>query len=75
MAIVGAEYILGLVPKGTHEYAKFIRPGELDEWARQAGLRIQDLTGMHYWPLTESFSVGGNVDVNYYAHFHAREQA
>ena len=75
MAIVGAEYVLGLVPKGTHEYAKFIRPGELDDWARRAGLRIQDLTGMHYWPLTESFSVGGNVDVNYYAHFHTREQA
>jgi len=75
MAIVGAEYVLGLVPKGTHEYAKFIRPGELDDWARRAGLRIQDLTGMHYWPVTGSFSVGGNVDVNYYAHFHTREQA
>jgi 2-polyprenyl-6-hydroxyphenyl methylase/3-demethylubiquinone-9 3-methyltransferase len=73
MAIVGAEYVLGLVPKGTHEYAKLIRPGELDDWARPSGLRVQDLTGMHYWPLTESFSVGGNVDVNYYAHFRARE--
>ena len=75
MAIVGAEYVLGLVPKGTHEYAKFIRPGELDEWARHAGLHLQDLMGMHYWPLTESFSVGGNVDVNYYAHFQAPDTA
>jgi 2-polyprenyl-6-hydroxyphenyl methylase/3-demethylubiquinone-9 3-methyltransferase len=72
MAIIGAEYVLGLVPRGTHEHAKFIRPGELDEWARHAGLDIADITGMQYRPLTETFSLGGNVDVNYYAHFRAR---
>jgi len=71
MAILAAEYVLGILPKGTHEYAKFIQPAELDEWGRRAGLVLTDLTGLHYSPLTETFSLGGNVDVNYLAHFRA----
>ena len=75
MAIVGAEYVLGILPKGTHEYAKFIQPAELDEYGRRAGLVLEDLTGLHYAPLTETFTLGGNVDVNYLAHFRAAETA
>jgi len=67
-AVVGAEYLLKLLPKGTHDYAKFIRPAELDEWSRQAGLKLRDLTGMSYNPLTRTYSLGRNIDVNYLAH-------
>lgn len=75
LAILGAEYVLGLLPKGTHEYAKFIQPAELDEWGRRAGLSLVDLTGLHYSPLTEGFTLGGNIDVNYFAHFRAPDAA
>lgn len=68
-AIVGAEYLLRLLPKGTHDYAKFIRPSELDSWARGAELRIQDITGMVYNPLTRRYSLGRDIDVNYLAHY------
>lgn len=68
-AIVGAEYVLKLLPAGTHEYRKFIRPSELDEWARHAGLELQDSIGMHYNPLTKDYSLGPNVDVNYLMYF------
>jgi 2-polyprenyl-6-hydroxyphenyl methylase/3-demethylubiquinone-9 3-methyltransferase len=69
MAIVGAEYVLKLLPRGTHDYDKFIQPAELDDWGRRAGLALQDLTGMQYNPFSESFRLGGSVDVNYLAHF------
>ena len=69
MAIVGAEYVLRLLPKGTHDYEKFIQPAELDDWARSSGLILQDFTGMQYAPLAQKFSLGGSVDVNYLAHF------
>lgn len=69
LAIVGAEYLLRLLPMGTHEYAKFIRPGEMDAWARKAGLVLQDITGMRYAPFTETFSLTSDIDVNYLAHF------
>ena len=69
MAIVAAEYVMGMVPKGTHTYARFIRPSELDTWGRRAGLTLVDLTGIHYSPVTGAFRLGGNVDVNYIAHF------
>lgn len=75
LAIVGAEYLLKILPTGTHEYAKFIQPAELDEWGRRAGLDLLDLTGLHYSPFTETFSLGGNVDVNYLAHFRAATTA
>ena len=68
MAIVGAEHILRMVPKGTHEYEKLIRPSELAAWCRGAELELHDVTGLHFNPLTQTYSVGGNVDVNYFAH-------
>jgi len=64
-AIVGAEYVLGLLPKGTHEYARFIRPSELSRACRDAGLEVFDLTGMTYNPLSRRYSLGRDVDVNY----------
>jgi len=67
MAIVGAEYLLKLVPAGTHEYRKLIQPAELARWAREAGLLTDELVGLHYNPVTERYSLGGNVDVNYFA--------
>lgn len=68
-AIVGAEYVLRLLPAGTHEYEKFIRPSELEAWARAAGLQLQDSTGMHYNPLTKEYRLGPGLDVNYLMHF------
>ena len=64
-AIVGAEYVLRLLPRGTHEYKKFIRPSELAGWCRDAGLQVVDTTGMTYNPLTEVYRLGRDVDVNY----------
>ena len=64
-AIIGAEYVLRLLPKGTHDYRKFIRPSELDGWARAAGLNLLDLTGLHYNPLTRRYWLGPGVSVNY----------
>lgn len=68
-AIVGAEYVLKLLPGGTHEYAKFIRPSELEEWARKAGLELNASIGMHYNPLTKEYSLRPNLDVNYLMYF------
>ncbi len=65
LAIVGAEYVLNLLPRGTHEYARFIRPSELSRACREAGLRVSDLTGMTYNPFTRTYSLGRDVDVNY----------
>jgi 2-polyprenyl-6-hydroxyphenyl methylase/3-demethylubiquinone-9 3-methyltransferase len=67
-AVLGAEYLLRMLPKGTHDYAKFIRPSELGEWARRAGLEAREVTGMVYNPLTRRFSLGTDVDVNYIFH-------
>jgi len=64
-AIVGAEYVLRLLPRGTHEYARFLRPSELAAHARAAGLEVADLTGMTYNPLTRTYALGRDVDVNY----------
>jgi 2-polyprenyl-6-hydroxyphenyl methylase/3-demethylubiquinone-9 3-methyltransferase len=69
VAIVGAEYIARALPRGTHEYLKFIRPSELARWGRSAGLELRDLTGLTYNPLTRSFRLSPNTDVNYLAHF------
>ena len=68
-AIVGAEYVLKLLPAGTHEYEKFIRPSELESWARRAGLSLKDSIGMHYNPLTKDYRLGKGLDVNYLMHF------
>jgi len=68
-AIVGAEYLLKLIPTGTHDYRQFIRPSELAQWARAAGLQLQDLTGISYNPLTRSYGLTSDITVNYLAHF------
>lgn len=67
-AIVGAEYVLRLLPKGTHEYRKLIRPSELAAWSRAAGLDTVEMTGMHYNPLTRRYWLAPGVDVNYLVH-------
>ncbi|MCC5862674.1 MAG: bifunctional 2-polyprenyl-6-hydroxyphenol methylase/3-demethylubiquinol 3-O-methyltransferase UbiG [Gammaproteobacteria bacterium] len=67
-AIVGAEYLLGLLPKGTHEYAKLIRPSELERWMRAAGLQLRHMTGMHYNPFADRYRLGSGVAVNYLLH-------
>lgn len=67
-AIVGAEYIMQMLPKGTHEYNKFIKPSELEEWARAADLHLRELTGMSYNLLSKKYSLGHDVDVNYLMH-------
>jgi 2-polyprenyl-6-hydroxyphenyl methylase/3-demethylubiquinone-9 3-methyltransferase len=69
VAIVGAEYIARILPRGTHEYLKFIRPSELARWGRAAGLDLIDLTGITYNPLTRAFRLSPNTDINYLAHF------
>ncbi len=75
LAIVGAEYVLRLLPQGTHEYRKFIRPSELESWSRHAGLRLKSSVGMHYNALTREYSLGGNIDVNYIMHFQRPDDA
>jgi len=65
LAIVGAEYVLNLLPRGTHEYAKFIRPSELSGYAREAGLELHEIVGMSYNPFTQSVNLGRDTDVNY----------
>lgn len=65
LAVVGAEYILNLLPKGTHEYAKFIKPSELSRYVREAGLNVEELLGMGYNPLTKIYALGRDTDVNY----------
>ena len=68
-AIVGAEYVLQMLPKGTHDYSKFIKPSELESWARTADLHLRELTGMSYNILSKKYSLGHDVDVNYLMHF------
>ncbi len=67
-AIVGAEYVLRLLPKGTHDYAKLIKPSELARWCRGTGLEIGTLVGMTYNPLTGVYALGRDTDVNYIVH-------
>jgi 2-polyprenyl-6-hydroxyphenyl methylase/3-demethylubiquinone-9 3-methyltransferase len=65
LAVVGAEYVLGLLPRGTHDYAKFIKPSELARHCRASGLEIRELRGMTYNPFTKIYSLGRDTDVNY----------
>ena len=74
-AILGAEYILNLLPKGTHDYAKFIKPSELLSWTRACELTAGEMVGLAYNPLTKRYSLEANVDVNYMGHFSAPEAA
>lgn len=69
LAIVGAEYLLNLIPRGTHEYERFIRPAELARWARAAGLTLSAMAGIELNPFTGRVALSGNVSVNYLAHF------
>jgi 2-polyprenyl-6-hydroxyphenyl methylase/3-demethylubiquinone-9 3-methyltransferase len=68
-AVIGAEYILGLLPKGTHDYTRFIRPSEMESWARESGLQLTDMTGLVYNPLTREYRLDRDVSVNYMACF------
>jgi len=71
LAIVGAEYLLGLLPRGTHEYARLIRPSELSSWCRRAGLNVAAIIGMRYNPLTRVHSLSPDTGVNYILHARA----
>ena len=64
-AVIGAEYMLKLLPKGTHDYARFIKPSELTRWCREAGLQPLEMTGLTYQPLTRKYRLGADCDVNY----------
>lgn len=72
-AIVGAEYVLRLLPRGTHEYAKFIKPSELASWCRAANLELCDQVGMGYNPLTKNYFLQKSLDVNYLARYRKPE--
>lgn len=69
LAIVGAEYLLRLLPRGTHRYDRLIRPSELARWGRAAGLELMDLAGLRYEPLTRQARVDADTSVNYFVHF------
>lgn len=68
-AIVGAEYVLSLLPKGTHDYRKLIKPSELDQWARHENLQLEEIIGMHYNPVSKRYRLGDGVAVNYLTHY------
>ena len=67
-ASIGAEYVLKLLPKGTHDYAKLIKPSELSQWIRRAHLDSKELIGMSYNPITKKYWLGQDVSVNYMVH-------
>lgn len=68
LAVIGAEYLLKLLPRGTHDYAKFIKPSELAAMCRAAGLHVAGITGMTYNPFTKTYTLGSDTDVNYILH-------
>ena len=67
MAVVGAEYVLKLLPRGTHQYEKFIKPSEMNSWVESAGLEMHELIGLHYNPVFRSYKLAPGIDVNYIA--------
>ena len=67
-AVIGAEYLLRMLPKGTHDYSRFIKPSELSRWCRQSGLEIRQIIGMTYNPVTKVYRLGDDTDVNYLVH-------
>jgi 2-polyprenyl-6-hydroxyphenyl methylase/3-demethylubiquinone-9 3-methyltransferase len=73
LAIVAAEHVLKMVPKGTHEYKTFIQPAELSQMARNVGLELQAMIGIEYSPFTKAFRLGKDIDVNYIAAFQRPE--
>lgn len=68
LAVLGAEYIMNMLPKGTHDYQRFIKPSELAQWCRQSGLNVQHIAGIQYNPLNQEFKLGTDVTVNYLLH-------
>jgi 2-polyprenyl-6-hydroxyphenyl methylase/3-demethylubiquinone-9 3-methyltransferase len=68
VAILGGEHITRIIPKGTHQYDRFIRPSELCQWLRDAGMQVEEITGIHYNPLERTARTGGHVKVNYLVH-------
>jgi len=68
IAIIGGEHIARVVPKGTHQYERFIKPSEICEWLRSSGMRVEEITGIHYNPLERTARTGGHVQVNYIVH-------
>jgi 2-polyprenyl-6-hydroxyphenyl methylase/3-demethylubiquinone-9 3-methyltransferase len=68
LAVIGAEYVLKLLPRGTHDYSKFIKPSELAAACRKAGLEVQGITGMTYDPFSKIYALGGDANVNYILH-------
>ena len=68
LAVLGAEYVMKMLPKGTHDYARFIKPSEMARWCRQAGLQVNDLKGLSYNPLNKDFHLSDDVKVNYLLH-------
>ena len=67
-AVIGAEYVLNLLPKGTHDYEKFIKPSELAKWVRDAGLTSKETIGLSYNPITDNYWLGKDIQVNYMVH-------
>ena len=67
-AVIGAEYVLNLLPKGTHDYEKFIKPSELAKWIREAGLNSEETIGLSYNPITDNYWLGKDIQVNYMVH-------
>lgn len=68
LAVIGAEYVLKMLPKGTHDYAKFIKPSELTRWSKSVGLEPSELIGLSYNPITQHYSLGRDTTVNYLLH-------
>jgi 2-polyprenyl-6-hydroxyphenyl methylase/3-demethylubiquinone-9 3-methyltransferase len=65
LAVVGAEYVLNLIPRGTHDYTRFLKPAELARLCRNAGLEVLEIVGLHYNPFSRTASIDGNTDINY----------
>ena len=75
VAILGGEYVTRIIPRGTHHYDRFIKPSELCRWLRNAGMKVEDITGIHYNPLERTARTGGQVTVNYLVHATKTDQA
>ena len=67
-AVLGAEYLLGLLPKGTHDYAKFIKPSEISDWLQRSNLELKEIIGLRYNPITDHYRLDKNIQVNYIVH-------
>lgn len=74
LAVLGAEYIMNMLPKGTHDYKRFIKPSELSKWCRQAGLNVTHIKGISYNPLNQTFKLSDDINVNYLLHCKKPEQ-